>query len=193
MRYANRRRQFEGGEKGVEKRLIDYRQHRRRLLIPLARTYALTLLQNRILERYDDMLNKQASGQWSVTDPTEEQLFASREMESLAAAVKAASTEHANKTLQEMREACGGAGYMSENLLTTLRADADIYSTFELATAVGVADGDVAGGAGGCQTGTTDGDAAADQRAQHGEETAVARVNRRDVGAIFFDVAEAVQ
>lgn len=131
IRYANRRRQFEGGEKGVEKRLIDYRQHRRRLLIPLARTYALTLLQNRILERYDDMLNKQASGQWSVTDPTEEQLFASREMESLAAAVKAASTEHANKTLQEMREACGGAGYMSENLLTTLRADADIYSTFE--------------------------------------------------------------
>ena len=49
-----------------------------------------------------------------------------------------------------------------------------LFAAFELATAVGIADGDIAGGAGGCQTGAADGDAAADQGAQHGEETAVA-------------------
>lgn len=130
VRYANRRRQFPGAT-GHEKKLIDYRSHRRRLLIPLARTYALQLLQNQILDRYHEQVQQQNSGAWSVTEPNEEQKFASREMESLAAAIKSAQTAHANKTIQECREACGGAGYMSENRLTTYRADADVYATFE--------------------------------------------------------------
>ncbi len=109
LRYANRRRQFEGAT-GSEKRLIDHRQHRRRLLIPLARTYALHLLHNQILERYQEMNDQQESGTWSVTTPDEEQKFASREMESLAGAIKAAQTQHAIRTIQECREACGGAG-----------------------------------------------------------------------------------
>src|SRR5690606_20387497 len=33
--------------------------------------------------------------------------------------------------LQEAREACGGAGFMDENRLTQMRADLDIYATFE--------------------------------------------------------------
>lgn len=130
IRYANRRRQFPGAD-DRETRLIDYRQHRRRLLIPLARTYALQLLHNQVLDRYQDQVEQQVSGAWSVTEPTEEQKFASREMESLAAAIKSAHTAHANSTIQECREACGGAGYMSENRLTTYRADADVYATFE--------------------------------------------------------------
>ena len=130
VRYANRRRQFEGAT-GAEKRLIDHRQHRRRLLIPLARSYALHLLHNQILERYQEMNDSQEAGSWSVTTPTEEQKYASREMESLAGAIKAAQTQHAIRTIQECREACGGAGYMSENRLTTYRADSDVFATFE--------------------------------------------------------------
>lgn len=130
IRYANRRRQFEGAT-GAEKRLIEHRQHRRRLLIPLARTYALHLLYNQILERYQEQNDQHEAGTWSVTEPTEEQKFASREMESLAAAIKAAQTQHATRTIQECREACGGAGYMSENRLTTYRADSDVFATFE--------------------------------------------------------------
>ena len=130
VRYANRRRQFEGAM-GAEKRLIEHRQHRRRLLIPLARTYALHLLYLQILERYQEINDQQEAGDWSVVEPTEEQKFASREMESLAAAIKTAQTAHANATIQQCREACGGAGYMSENRLTTYRADADVFSTFE--------------------------------------------------------------
>src|SRR5690606_24054188 len=53
------------------------------------------------------------------------------DLETLAAALKPLSTWHALDTLQEAREACGGAGYMFENRLVGLRQDLDIYATFE--------------------------------------------------------------
>jgi acyl-CoA oxidase len=34
-------------------------------------------------------------------------------------------------TIQECREACGGAGYMAENCIIPLRADTDVFITFE--------------------------------------------------------------
>ena len=45
--------------------------------------------------------------------------------------MKAFNTEFANASIQVCREACGGAGYMSENRLTQLRADTDVFATFE--------------------------------------------------------------
>lgn len=45
--------------------------------------------------------------------------------------MKALTTWHANKPLQASREACGGNGYLSENRLVGLRADFDVYATFE--------------------------------------------------------------
>ena len=53
------------------------------------------------------------------------------DLETLAAALKPLSTWHALDTLQEAREACGGAGFLAENRLVGLRADLDIYVTFE--------------------------------------------------------------
>ena len=53
------------------------------------------------------------------------------DLETLAAALKPLSTWHALDTLQEAREACGGAGFLFENRLVGLRADLDIYATFE--------------------------------------------------------------
>ncbi len=41
------------------------------------------------------------------------------------------TTWHATATIQECREACGGAGYLSENLLPQLKADSDVFTTFE--------------------------------------------------------------
>lgn len=130
LRYALRRRQFEGVP-GQEKRLIDHRSHRLRLLPRLARSYALALLQNQIIERIHDQEEAIAAGAWDMANPTEEQQWRQREMESRAAAVKVAGTAHATATIQECREACGGAGYMSENLLTTFKADSDVFTTFE--------------------------------------------------------------
>src|SRR5256884_8734371 len=54
-----------------------------------------------------------------------------RRVETQAAGLKAISTWHSAQTIQTCREACGGAGYLSVNRLTELRADTDIFTTFE--------------------------------------------------------------
>jgi len=54
-----------------------------------------------------------------------------QDLETLAAALKPLSTWAALDILQEAREACGGNGFLAENRLTQLRADLDIYATFE--------------------------------------------------------------
>jgi acyl-CoA oxidase len=54
-----------------------------------------------------------------------------RELESRAAGIKAVGTWHATRTIQACREACGGAGYLAENRLPGLKADTDVFTTFE--------------------------------------------------------------
>lgn len=130
LRYATKRRQFEGVP-GKEKRLIEHRAHRLRLLAPLARTYALALAQNEVIEQLHEQNKAIATGEWDLANPTKEQAIAQRKMEALAASVKVAATAHATRTIQECREACGGAGYMEENLLTSWKADSDVFTTFE--------------------------------------------------------------
>src|SRR5690606_2691114 len=49
----------------------------------------------------------------------------------LAAALKPLSTWNALSTIQEAREACGGAGFLAENRMVGLHQDLDIYVTFE--------------------------------------------------------------
>src|SRR5699024_10788826 len=45
--------------------------------------------------------------------------------------LKAVQTRHATETLQVCREACGGAGYMWVNRFAELKADTDVFTTFE--------------------------------------------------------------
>jgi acyl-CoA oxidase len=45
--------------------------------------------------------------------------------------MKAASSWHATETIQICRECCGGAGYMSVNRFAALKADTDVFTTFE--------------------------------------------------------------
>src|SRR5207245_7271834 len=54
-----------------------------------------------------------------------------RELETRAAGLKAVATWHATETIQTCREACGGAGYLSVNRLGGLKADTDVFTTFE--------------------------------------------------------------
>ena len=56
---------------------------------------------------------------------------ASRELETRAAGMKALLTRWALDSMQEAREACGGAGYMSDNGITMARQDADVFAPFE--------------------------------------------------------------
>ena len=120
VRYALRRRQFEATSDEQEELLLDYGQHQRRLLPLLARTYALHFAQETLVGQLHAVL----SGE--VTDEK-----AKRELEARAAGTKALNTWHATRTIQECREACGGAGYLAVNRFAALKADTDVFTTFE--------------------------------------------------------------
>ncbi|WP_370691890.1 acyl-CoA dehydrogenase [Rhodonellum sp.] len=113
IRYGDKRRQF-GPEGGEEVPILNYRMHQRRLIPPLATSYALHFALKYLTERF---LNK-----------AEEE---AQEIEALAAGLKAYTTWFATATLQEAREACGGKGYLSENRIDALKNDTEIYTTFE--------------------------------------------------------------
>jgi acyl-CoA oxidase len=57
-------------------------------------------------------------------------------VEARAAALKVVASDACLRTLQACREACGGQGYWAENRLGRLRADTDVFTTFEGANAV---------------------------------------------------------
>jgi acyl-CoA oxidase len=119
IRYSLTRRQF-GPAPGEEVLLLDYRTHQRRLLPLLARTYALHFAQEVLRERFHAVFSRPDA-------PERER----RELETLAAGMKATASWHATATIQTARECCGGAGYMSVNRFAALKADTDIFTTFE--------------------------------------------------------------
>jgi acyl-CoA oxidase len=120
IKYANQRRQFGSPDTDEEELLLDYGMHQRRLLPLLAKTYALHFTQEQLLAELHNVL--------STTDAPDRQR---RALESLAAGTKAIGTWHGSRTIQECREACGGAGYLMSNRLGALRADTDVFTTFE--------------------------------------------------------------
>jgi acyl-CoA oxidase len=120
LRYGEVRRQFERPGDGEEVVILDYRAHQRKLLPALATSYALHFAQEELVLALHEIQGG------SGTDERTQ-----RELESRAAGVKAVATWHATKTIQTAREACGGAGYLSENLLPSLKADTDVFTTFE--------------------------------------------------------------
>ncbi len=119
IRYASERRQFAAGG-GDEVVLLDYQRHQRRLLPRLATTYAMSFAHEQLLEKFHAVF----SGEHDSDEDRQD-------LETLAASLKAFSTWSALETIQEAREACGGAGFLTENRFTQLHADLDIYTTFE--------------------------------------------------------------
>ncbi|WP_066518815.1 acyl-CoA dehydrogenase family protein [Curtobacterium ammoniigenes] len=119
LSYATERRQFPGPD-GADTVLLDYGQHQRRLIPRLATVFAQSFAHEQLLRTFDDVFSGRAD-----TPERREQL------ETEAAAFKSLSTWAALDTLQEAREACGGAGFLAENRLVGLRSDLDVYVTFE--------------------------------------------------------------
>jgi acyl-CoA oxidase len=113
IRYGEKRKQF-GPEGGEEVQILNYRMHQRRLMRPLASSYALHFALRYLTERF--------------LKRTEED---EQEIEALAAGLKAYATWFTTETLQVCREACGGKGYLSENRIDALKNDTDVYTTFE--------------------------------------------------------------
>ena len=94
-----------------EQLILDYGMHQRRLFPLIARTYALHFAQEYVAGALHDVF-------MGVTGDEQSR----RKLESSAAGPKALGTWHADRTIQECREACGGAGYLSENRFTALKA-----------------------------------------------------------------------
>lgn len=118
--YGAERRQFTAASPLEEEVILDYQRHQRRLLPKLATTYAMSFAHEKLLAAFDGVFSGARASDADRED-----------LETLAAALKPLSTWSALDILQEAREACGGAGYLAENRLTQLRADIDVYVTFE--------------------------------------------------------------
>jgi acyl-CoA oxidase len=120
-RYAVRRRQFNATSQEQEELLLDYGLHQRRLLPLIAHTYALHFAQEVVAAELHEVFS---------ADRAEDD-HRRRELESRAAGTKALGTWHATRTIQECRELCGGAGYLAVNRFAALKADTDVFTTFE--------------------------------------------------------------
>jgi acyl-CoA oxidase len=114
IKYAHRRRQFSPEENHEESLIIDYPTHQHRLMPLLAKTIV-----------YHNALSNLAA---QFAHHSEDEI---RKIETKAAGLKALATWLCTKTIQECREACGGKGYLKENRLSDLKADSDIFTTFE--------------------------------------------------------------
>lgn len=110
IQYASERLQF-GPPGKPEIPILDFLSHQRRLFIPLAKTYAYHFAGRRLLQQV------QANDQ--------------KKLHILAAGMKAMATWHVNEVMAVARQCCGGQGYLSENRLGDMKADVEIYTTFE--------------------------------------------------------------
>jgi len=113
VRYGALRRQF-GPEGQPEQAVLDYPAHQRRLLPHVAAAYAHHFAAVDLQRRWRD----------HEGDDT-------REIEALAAGVKALATWHAIDATQAARECCGGMGFLARNRICELRKDVDVFATFE--------------------------------------------------------------
>jgi acyl-CoA oxidase len=114
IRYGARRRQFGPARSSQETLLLDYPAHQRRLFPLLANVFALDFALKHLVEQSEKI-------------HTED----SRPLETLAAGLKAFTTWNATQVIQTCRETCGGEGYLAVNRLAALKADTDVYTTFE--------------------------------------------------------------
>jgi len=118
VRYAAERRQF-GPEGAPELPILDYPLVQRALMPALATTVGLHFAVRD--------LQKQVAEPAGTDSP---------ELEVEAAGLKAYASDHCVRALQAARETCGGAGYMAEARFAALKADTDVFTTFEGANLV---------------------------------------------------------
>ena len=114
IKHALKRRQFNDNIKVQEDLLMDYPTHQLRLTPLVASAYVYHVTLDKMMEVYCD-----------ESQPDK------RKVETQVAGLKSIITWYANSTIQECREACGGKGYLIENRIADLKADVDIFTTFE--------------------------------------------------------------
>jgi acyl-CoA oxidase len=113
IRYGALRRQF-GPVGAPEIRILDYPEHQLRLFPRVAQAIGTGYAIQALGQRFADA----AAGE-------------DREIETLAAALKALATRSAIDSIQACRECCGGMGFLEKNRISQLRTDVDVFATFE--------------------------------------------------------------
>ncbi|EGG21875.1 acyl-CoA oxidase [Cavenderia fasciculata] len=111
IRFAHYRKQF-GPSDNQELPIITLPQHQRRLMVPLARTIV-----------YDFFLHSLENQLQSKNAPNT--------IHPHCSGIKAMYSWHSISTMQVCREACGGQGFRSDNLIAEFKADCDVNSTYE--------------------------------------------------------------
>ena len=97
---------------------MDHLTHQRRLLPAICTSCALQAVHDR-LTRDDVAVLAEPGG------------AAQRGVEALGTGLKAVATWHMVEAFQPARECCGGNGYLAENRFASLRANSDVFVTFE--------------------------------------------------------------
>ncbi|PXF49409.1 Acyl-coenzyme A oxidase 3, peroxisomal [Gracilariopsis chorda] len=121
IRYSFQRRAFAPSEGSLEVPLLFYTSQQRQLMIPLATSFVYGFCAR---DLSDDWYRAIESG--SVSKRTHV----------VSAGYKALFTWFMQDALQAAREACGGQGYKSDNVIAPLKADRDVMLTFEGANTV---------------------------------------------------------
>ena len=114
VKYALKRRQFAPKDGEPETILMDYPTHQHRLIPLVVKSYAYHFALSQLGEQY--------------CVANEEEM---RKIETKAAGLKSLATWHGTHSIQTCREACGGKGFLSENRFADIKADSDIFTTFE--------------------------------------------------------------
>jgi len=113
VNFALTRKQF-GPPGKAEQSIMDYPTHQKKLMPLIANAYAYHFAHQQLLHDFENNISENQ-----------------QEIEALAAGLKALSTWNTTETIQTCREACGGKGYLSEMYFDKLKADSDIFTTFE--------------------------------------------------------------
>lgn len=121
IRYSFERRAFAPSQGAKEVPLLFYSSQQRQLMVPLATSFVYGFCARDLC---DDWYKAIESG------------AVSKRTHVVSAGYKALFTWFMQDALQAAREACGGQGYKSDNVIAPLKADRDVMLTFEGANAV---------------------------------------------------------
>eukprot|EP00127_Corallochytrium_limacisporum_P000176 Clim_evm37s6 gene=Clim_evmTU37s6 len=113
VRYSAVRRQGYIGESQIELQVIDYKTQQWRVFPQLASAYALKFTGDYMMEQFHTMYNQMMQGNVSMLPETH----------ASSAGLKSITTRMAGDGLEQLRRACGGAGYLRSSGIADLVGD----------------------------------------------------------------------
>ena len=124
VKYGDRRRQFEATDPPAEDLLLDYGLHQRRLFPLLARTYALHFAQEVVAEQLHDVFSSSTARPRAMRTPAGSSSRGRPGRRRSAPGTPPAPSRSAGRR-------AAAQGYRALNRFAALKADTDVFTTFE--------------------------------------------------------------